>query len=158
MQALLQIHFGGFMLYVLQSNVHRELLTGTLDNTTKILTGSLDNRIVSVYFNEEGDLINMKVIDDKFEPSLRSSQNWLKNQAFVMSPIKIKEFFLQEYTVGIRQLTSEFEEYLQDKKHHSLEDQEMYNEMIEDWRYAGNFVFWWGRDYWCDKQGVIIAT
>lgn len=149
-------------IYNLRSNAHYNIYAGLSDGKSQILAGCYSNTLIIVMFDLEGNLLNLvekpAVTMSGTKDSEEELQTWLAQMNFRPIAITIKEFFLAEYRIGIKNLPTDFEYFLENQTVFSGQDKLDYHKNITDWKARNEFVLWWGNDFWCDKNGWIIAS
>jgi hypothetical protein len=148
--------------YTLQPDEHYGIYTGQLGNASlQVLAGYRRKQFLIISFDQDGDL---KDVSLKAETELvdKSEEAYLQtlfvSAGFILAPIHVHKFFLEEHEVGIRDLPQDMEDVFNDRESYSDEEWEDYVARLEQWKFRGDFVFWWGNDFWCDYEGYITAS
>jgi hypothetical protein len=79
--------------------------------------------------------------------------SWKGELGFKKQAIKVKPFFLKEYSIGIEEYPLDLADFLADPTKYSAEDQLEFLRDIEQWKREGNFIFFWSESYHLDRNG-----
>jgi hypothetical protein len=143
--------------------------TGTVGDGRQVIMGLLCPNLVAVFFDSSGNFLETQkralpfmrpkgpydIYDKRIGPQLRC---WQKEIGFRPGTVKVRRFSLPEEGVGIDDLPGHFQEFVDERSQFIESDGEDYREMIRAWQDAGNFVFWWAKDYWMDRDGDVEST
>lgn len=141
--------------------MHYGIYTGQIDETFQAIVSHYDDSLVAVLFDMDGNLVEVRekslagVHPKDHETALES---WVDELKLAIQSISIYKFFLSNYKIGIKELSSDDEYFLNHQSEYSEDEQISYHQMIKDWQDSGEFVFWYNNDFWCDKEGDIIAS
>jgi hypothetical protein len=148
-------------LYKLQPNTHYGFYVGRTKHGLQAIVGYYDNLLITVLFDAQG---NFTSAAKKPFISLHSAEydnlhkQLIDELGLSLQPITVKQFFLEDYDIGIQEMSADFEYFLAHEAEYSASKRKDYHEMITDWKNSGDFVFQWNNDFWCDKDGYIIAS
>ena len=151
-------------LYHLQPNLHYGIYTGHIKGGSQIILSHYDDVLLAVLFDAGSDILEIRqkaLSNDVREWHMKYPQvlqDWISELELDVHPILIKAFFLENYTIGIKELTSDFDYFLSHESDYSDQQKADYRQMIKDWKDSGEFVFHWANDFWCDREGYIIAS
>jgi hypothetical protein len=156
-------------LYSLRSHPYYGFHTGNLPSEQQLLVGRYYNAILAIFFDATGQMlqINEKIVINttripldftpeeqrQFDDAITS---YLAQLHFQEGPIHVWEFFT--HGVGIDILPSHYQDFLDDPTRFPLEEHEYIRQDIERWLGRGNFVFYWGEDYYCNREGKVISS
>jgi hypothetical protein len=95
--------------------------------------------------------------DPDFQERLsRQIVSWQTEIGFYERPVVVQRFAVPELSLGIENLPRHFQDFQKDPIDFSEEEQREFPRIINEWTSEGNFVFWWGSDYYLNKNGEII--
>jgi hypothetical protein len=139
-----------------------------------VLLGLRYPYLVAVLFDQQGQLIEARIRPLEFEaPSVHARgpyitedpffqdrvqsvmQQWQDELAFSEGTAVLERFRIPELLIGIEDLPRHFQRFLNDPTEFSSEEQSNYPDIIREWQMNGNFVFWWGEDYYVDRDGNV---
>jgi len=69
----------------------------------------------------------------------------------------VKKFFLKDLYLGIQDYPDHFGEVLSDPAASEAEKDDIRDSM-QLWVQTGQFVLWWGNDYWLDDKGEVVSS
>ncbi|WP_406698461.1 hypothetical protein V5E97_06255 [Singulisphaera sp. Ch08] len=69
----------------------------------------------------------------------------------------MKKFSIADYGIGIEDCPDHFGETLKAPDASDVEKADM-RESIELWDAEGQFVLFWGNDYWLDGSGEVVSS
>lgn len=107
----------------------------------------------------DGELIEGMVrrYDTHDERILQCLREWQEEIGFNPGVIRVKQFFVQDLVLGIDDYPSHFDDILEDPDEEEAEQEEA-RESIREWAATGQFVLYWGHDYWIDAQGQVTSS
>jgi hypothetical protein len=150
-------------LYTLNLNGHYDFHTGSIKDGLQVLASHYHPLLLIIVFDQDGNL--KEVLERNFVEEgvpVRDDkallQQWLGSMGFEEAPIIVREFFLPDKKIGVRELTDGMYDFLNDPSQFSEVEAENYQQWIPGWKASKEFVFWWHQDFWCDAEGYIIAT
>lgn len=138
---------------------------GVVADKRQAIMGLLCPNVVAVFFDPLGDFLEAQqrrlpfmgskgpydIYDARVGQHLRS---WQEALGFRPRVVRVRRFSLPEWGVGIDDLPTHYLEFLENPD----EFPEIDVEMIRAWQEAGQFVFWWAKDYWMDRSGRVEST
>jgi hypothetical protein len=151
-------------LYHLQPDLHYGIYTGHIKDGSQIILSHYDDVLLAVLFNAGGNIFELrqkalsKDVRERHLQYRQVLQAWISELELDIHPILIKAFFLENYVIGIKELTWDFDYFLSHESDYSDEEKTSYQQMIKDWKDSGEFIFHWANDFWCDREGYIIAS
>jgi hypothetical protein len=147
----------------------------------QVLMGLYCPDLVAIFFDASGDLISHEarhleflqhssvivdgepiegmvgfydIYDERIPPRISA---WQEELEFRPATIRVKQFFLDELGIGIEDYPSHFGEILDDLGA-SDEEKADVRESMELWDADGQFVLYWGNDYWLDDSGEVVSS
>ena len=167
-----------YIKHLIQHCPDADLHAGKIAGDRQVLMGLLYPNITAVVFDDEGEflkvnytsapaaemhpdgdvyLLHSPEYQERYLELLERCKGEIEFQA---GTIWIRPFWIDEDYIGIRPLPSHLEEFLvnPDDVAEDEEEKEDLLEDIKDWRASGNFVLWWGKDFWMDASGEIEST
>lgn len=161
-------------LYPLQSDPYYDIYTGLVNENLQVIIGLLRaDFIILVTFDSTGKMIEVKEasyadrskkLSAEFHPEIKSVvrdyalELWFPNVKFEETVIHVRKFALVDRNIGIEDLPSDLQYFLEHEAEFSIDEKPEYLEQLENWRESRCYVLWWGRDYWCNPTGLIIAS
>jgi hypothetical protein len=161
-------------MYIIQKHPF-DFTTGVDKYGNQILMGLIYPYIVTILFDANGFFLElrMKLVlfqaksihkngpymteEPEFELKLKEQmQRWQSEFDFQEQKISIRYFFLKEFSLGIEDLPKYFQQFQQNPDEFNEEEKREYPKLIADWKSEENFVLWWGKDYFINKEGEII--
>jgi hypothetical protein len=165
--------------YSIQDQGDYDFLVGTTRDGRQVLMGLLCPELVVVFFDPEGRFLEcearpwevpaprmpggtpFQIYDREFRESIRAQiQGWHEEIGFEPGPIAVREFFIWDRWLGIKDLPDHLEEFLADPSG-AAEDEEEADDLRESinlWLNDGQFVLWWAKDYWMGADGDVDST
>lgn len=167
--------------YVIQTHEAYGFFTGKSRGKQQVLMGLACPNLIAFFFNLDGDLIHVTkrfqeylvpssvFVDGKplegivqtfdiYDPRIpvRLSE-WQAEIGFQEQPITVKRFSNAETGIGIGDYPDHFAEVLSDP---NASDDEKDNvlQSLPEWEADGQFVFWWGNDYWLNANGDVTSS
>jgi hypothetical protein len=102
----------------------------------------------------EGLVANYDIYDVRIAPRFRA---WQGELDFRDLTIRVKKFSEPILRIGIEDEPDHFGEILEDPNS-SEEDKAEVGESIAVWYGDGQFVLFWGNDYWLDATGEVVSS
>jgi hypothetical protein len=102
-----------------------------------------------------------QLFDPHFQDTLaRDLAAWKREIRFQETPITVREFFLNDRYLGIRRLPDHLAEFREnpDLAAESEEERREVGDRIREWESLGQFVLWWGKDYYVNRDGDVEST
>src|SRR5260370_19241249 len=131
------------------------------------LIGLLYPRLIGVFFDLNGNFVTLQeralsaeaehtgsggVFDEEFAQRLQPEVlSWQQELGFQPTAINVKEFFLPNYSIGLESPATYWDPILRELHHYPQLEPEDIREMIARWDRTGQFVLWWGNDYYVDR-------
>ena len=148
---------------------------GVTADGRQVLMGLDCPEVVAVFFDASGGLIGHESrrleflprgggkggadgvydINDERIPSRVAA--WQADLGFRPSLIRVKPFFLDELGIGITDYPDHFGEILVDPAASDAEKDDV-RDSIRLWDADGQFVLYWGNDYWLDDSGAVVSS
>jgi len=163
------------MTYTLQDNGVR-YWTGIAEDGGQVIMGLSIPNILAYVFSPEGNYVQKRVVKLSILPSwdasrsvYRTDANFLKSaeeqiaairleMGFAPHSVRIREFYDEEEDVGIKELPSDFEEYVRNPSRYSAENRASLDAAIREWNDKGLFVFVWGEELWMSQDGEVLSS
>lgn len=102
-----------------------------------------------------------QIYDPAFRAPFDNDLARLKRQiGFIERPIRVQQFHVNAHPAGIDLLPGYLAEFKQDPAEVAKDDEDLnvLQESLDEWESAGNFVLWWGKDYWFGPDGQVLST
>jgi len=136
--------------------------TGICADGRQVVLGVFEPQLIAYFFDPQGSLLRTERrprASTRTESDYRDAiyNEWKLELGFVSGPIYIKGFFDSEEYVGIELIP----EHLQPEEIAAEPDSELRGYLAETragWLEGGNFVWWWGKDYWMSPEGEVEST
>jgi hypothetical protein len=157
----------------LQTNEDYHIFSGSAGER-QVLIGLLYPKLVAAFFDDRGDFLGIQeqsltveveragsggIFDRAFAAQLAPElYAWEKQLEYLPMVIHLREFFLENLRIGVVSPRSYWNPALQNPEKYPQLDREYVEEVIERWERTGQFVLWWGNDYYVDGDGRIIAS
>jgi hypothetical protein len=170
-----EIEIGTKPLYRIQSCPDR-YWTGTVYGDRQVVMGLMYPELVVVLFDSEGNLLEIQTRllhfkaksmgpngpyllgGEEFERKLDIQlSSWQSEMGFQEGTISVKPFWSSEYWTGIEDIPQGSREMLENIE--EIEDEEEMQDFLDSmdrWKQEGNFVFWWCKDYFVNRDGEGI--
>lgn len=172
-------------LYRIKPHEQELIFAGVTADRRQVLMGLYCPNLVAIFFNRDGHLIDVQQrvlkfmqedmergvgtdIDDlRIEPELEA---WQEELGYQPAPINVHNFFVLEGSrdkedhgwqregIGIVDYPAHFHAILSNPDSYSEEQRQHVNEELPRWEQQGQFVLWWGNDYWFDGSGECVAS
>ena len=139
-------------LYKIQNDIYH-YYAGHFSNGNQVLMnsdGSEDDVPIFplVEFDKDGNLLVVHITETSdFTPSV-----------FTPGTISVKEFFVLDQWIGIKQLPEHYQEFLDAPQNATDEERLHYPKEIEGWRSSGEFVLWFSDDYYLNEEGELDSS
>jgi hypothetical protein len=148
-----------------------DFYTGTTPAGEQVLLGTYDDAVVCVRFDAEGEQVGVDsrplLADAPLEElsakqraklEIQAVKAWRGEIGLRPGPIRVCKFLLSEPQAYISDYPNwAIQLHYDPDQFAGLERQEM-RRLKEEWEAAGNFVFWWGKDYHMSKEGDVLST
>jgi len=85
-------------------------------------------------------------------------EQWRKELGIVPGKITVQRFSLPDLGVGIDDFPDDFDDVLSRPEFYGEESVQSVHEESARWQEQGNFVFWWGKDYYMSRDGEVEST
>src|SRR5262249_18458043 len=111
--------------------------------------------------------VGTSIYDERIEPELLSWQEELRFQPATIGVHKFvvldesgsrDETAYEQDGIGIQDYPASFYDTLANPDAHTEEEREHVLEALPRWEESGQFVLWWGNDYWFDGTGECVAS
>jgi hypothetical protein len=102
----------------------------------------------------EGAVGDYNIYDRRIPPRLLA---WQDEVDFRPATIRVKRFFIPELGIEIEDYPEHFGEILDDPNS-SDEEKADVRDSMETWDADGQFVLYWGNDYWLDDTGEVVSS
>jgi hypothetical protein len=142
---------------------------GITNNHEQVLFGLLCPDLVAFFFDSEGNLLRIEKRTLDFFHDVQPPYNiydgripkhvdtWKRDMGLQPAVISIKRFFSEDLYIGIEDYPNHFEDNLADPEASEEEKDDVRNSM-QLWDKDGQFVLWWGNDYWLDGSGRVVSS
>jgi hypothetical protein len=152
-------------------------VTGVCDDGRQLVMGLLCPLVVAYFFDSDGRLIGderrpwnhpapriggdgpYRIYDERFQAALDAQlREWQESIGYRPGPIRVRAFLDPRHPVGIT-LIPEHLDLSKDQRREVDEEELPYlDQSRAEWLAAGNFVWWWAKDYWTAPDGEVIST
>jgi hypothetical protein len=167
--------------YLIQSHESYFFWAGRTKDRTQVLMGLACPYLVGFFFDLGGNLIGVqkrhleflqpsgvfvdgepiqgqvKIYDIYDEEIPIRLDEWQQEIGFQEQIISVKRFADPAIGIGIRDYPEHFAEVLSDPEA-SEEEKEGVLESLPEWEADGQFVLWWGNDYWLNGDGEVTSS
>jgi hypothetical protein len=165
-------------LYHVRSHAGYGFRAGINCNGLQVLVGQDWNAFVCVEFTATGDVVNvlerpyttpsgsvivrapMVLTDAEKEYNRKVYEEWLAGIGLREGPIMIKRFDLAAHgrVIGISELPSYLEEYLDSPTEFDEEERAESEQALKEWKQSRDYVIWWNEEYWSHEDGHIHTS
>jgi hypothetical protein len=146
--------------------------TGHVKNGNQILISVQLPEIVMVEFDADGNYLRvatreipkqyLSVVNDRLrvDDYVLSAliENWRDEIGLIPGTISVKQFFLPERWICIRDLPDHYQEVLDNPEDYDDEELQNLREDIRQWLAHGDFVLYLDRDYYLSSEGEVEST
>jgi hypothetical protein len=155
--------------YPIKSHASYCFYTGVTSGGRQVLMGLFCPDLLAFFFDAEGNLLGVddrpvpffrgvpppyNIYDERIAPLLDA---WQREIGFRPTTITVKKFFSPEHHIGIEDYPSHFEEILSDPGADE-EEKRATRDSIRLLDEGGQFVLFWGNDYWLDSSGEVVSS
>jgi hypothetical protein len=133
-----------------------------------------DNCLLAVFFSKQGDYLRHEapeievILPSDMPPGKRRYQTtllkqdalaeWQRKLGLTPGEIRVRKFFLDDGLTGSRDMP---EAYYWGNAHRAslteAQERQLDHDFLE-WLREKRFIVWWGKEYWMNDKGDIIAT
>jgi hypothetical protein len=176
---------GAGHLYRIKPGGWHGIYAGTTSDGKQVLMGLYCPNLVAIFFDGKGNLLDVQqrvlrfmaeggergvgisIYDERIEPELLS---WQAELGFQPTTISVHKFVVleggggkgeaecQRDGIGIQDYPAFFYDALANPHAYAEEERSHVQEELPRWEKDGQFVLWWGNDYWFDSTGECIAS
>lgn len=162
-------------MHTLQHDGSRFWTGATPDGRQVLLGPSLPN-IVLYFFDADGNFILKELVSLQLQlmrepasgvyltgPAVMEAieqevQKLVEDRDISLGTIRIRPFFDDEEGAGVKELPSEFEEFLEHPERFAEPDSDSIQASLAEWRDEERFVLVWGEELWVAADGELLAT
>jgi hypothetical protein len=157
--------------YRIKSEDGYNFMAGKTRSGQQILIGVHDKRLVGVFFQPSGDFIRY---EERLQPPEEVSRlssleaelalwphldSWKAEIGFTASDVQVKAFYIPELKVGIADLPSAYQAFLDNPLSFSTQEaRDAIREAVGDWQLSDSYILWWRKEYWMNVQGEVTDT
>lgn len=130
-----------------------------------LLFGATSPEVVAVLFDKSGDYLGSvaePIVPRPDENDEAAADRTLAEvqSAISLTPasIVIKKFWLDDRQVGISDLPEHYQDFLNNPEEFDEQRKAELSEDVRRWFSEGDFVLWWGEDYYLDKDGDVSSS
>jgi hypothetical protein len=130
-----------------------------------ILFGATSPEVVAVFFDRLGDYLGSLAEPVVPRPSENDEVAAGRALAGVQSAIgltpasiTVKRFWLDDRHVGISDLPEHYQDFLNNPEKFDEQRRAELSGDVQRWFSEGDFVLWWGEDYYLDKEGDVSSS
>ena len=130
-----------------------------------LLFGATSPEVVGVFFDKSGDLLGSVVepvaprLDENDEVAAdRTLADVRSTIGLTPASIFIKKFRLDDRQVGISDLPEHYQDFLNNPEEFDEQRRAELSGDVQRWFSEGDFVLWWGEDYYLDKDGDVSSS
>ena len=145
---------------------------GHLVSGTQVLMGVQFPDFVMVEFNADGDYLKTSVrkasiesknifdipLTNEDEEFLTEFRGWQTELGFIAGTISVKQFFLSDRSIGIKDLPDHYQEVLDFPDNIDAKRLKELQQDIRLWRESGDFVLYWDEEYYLDQDGELESS
>jgi len=155
-----------------------DFFTGVCADGRQVVMGLLCPQLVAFFFDPQGNLLGReerpwsaeaaelagtpppyRIYAEGFQALITAQrQEWQTEIGCREATIRIKEFLDDEYSVGIEILPDHYQNLDTSSEDYDAEELQELVEEREEWLAAGNFVWWWAKDYYMSREGEVEST
>jgi hypothetical protein len=171
-------------LYPIQNGIRNWISAGLTGDGRQVLMGIYSPELIAIFFDPFGKLLDaqkrpLKFIDEDIQrgyaPDLRDDRIgevlslWQDELGYQPQRILVRKFFILEESsgnvgpwtregIGIEDYPSFWLEVLTNPSAFDEDEKNMVRTEMPRWDREGQFVLWWGNDYWIDGTGELVAS
>ncbi len=103
-------------------------------------------------------------VPDPLDPETQTTEleqvlAWQQELGWQPGPIQVKHFQLPDHRIYIADYPSWGIIFHADPFFYPTEaERAEFRKMVEEWDKSAQFVFWWEKDYYMDKDGKVVST
>ncbi len=166
---------GANHLYPIKPHERRWIYAGVTSDNRQTLMGLFRPNLVAIFFNKDGSLLGveerpLQALGQNYERIEHDLSAWQEELGFQPVTIRVRKFFvlneagtprenawhldgigIVDYPAFYHDVLAHPEKYTEDEIDHVRIEQPR-------WGRDGDFVLWWGNDYWFDGTGECIAS
>jgi hypothetical protein len=172
-------------LYRIKPNERHMICAGLSSDKRQVLMGLYCPNLVAIFFDKEGNLIDVQqrvlrfmvedaergvgtsIYDERIEPEFLS---WQEELGFQPATISVHKFVVLEESgtkdesscqrdgIGIQDYPAFFHDVLANPDAYTEEEKQHVQREQPQWEKDGQFVLWWGNDYWFSSTGECVAS
>jgi hypothetical protein len=172
-------------LYRIKPHERRWIYAGVTSDKRQVLMGLDCQNLVAIFFDKEGNLLDVQQrvlsfmvedaergvsrsrYDEKIMPRLLS---WQEELGFQPATISVHKFFVleeraspQEHAwqrdgIGIVDYPAYYHDAFAHPDAYTEEERQEVLSGKARWERDGQFVLWWGNDFWFDSTGECVAS
>ncbi len=132
--------------HILRSNLRLGWVTGKTVEGKRVLCGRHGDKAFLLRFTKEGELKDTLALEGEPQDAVE-----------VEKPVRVCEFEVPEFDVGLYELPKEYREFLENTWDYDVSERGKIAVQINDWRESGHYVFHWdGEEYHCDEEGNVL--
>lgn len=122
------------------------------------LVGYQNGGLLVLSFTPAGELEGVSFMSfNKQEEREAACSMLVASMENVTEPLQVKKFYLDEYSVGIRDYTSSIEEARDDLSGSDYESQEELEADMRLWESTGQYVIDWPEEYIVNPEGFVVS-
>ncbi len=152
--------------------------TGVCADGRQVVMGLLCPELVAFFFDAQGNLVSREgrhwsdaagkiaghqppyhISSDEFDALIDAERKaWQVELGYSPATIRVKEFYDDEYPVGIQILPGHLANVETETWFRDEEERQEFIKSRDRWLAEGSFVWWWARDYFMSKDGEVEST
>jgi hypothetical protein len=130
-----------------------------------ILAGENGQEIAAVWFDPAGKFSRFTTQKITTLPSEtrdaalhRHVIEFQRTNGFRPDTIRVKKFSIPDRFIKIEDIPEHYQEFLNNPNDYEPERQQELADDIRTWIQDGDFVLWWGEDYYLDSSGEVVSS
>jgi hypothetical protein len=130
-----------------------------------LLFGAASPEVVGVFFDKSGDFLGSvaepvgpRPNEDDEAAAYRTLAGLQRTIGLTPASISIKKFWLADRQVGISDLPEHYQDFLNNPGEFDERRRAELSGDVQRWFLEGDFVLWWGEDYYLDKDGDVSSS
>lgn len=167
--------------YAIKAEDSHGMYAGLIRDGRQVLMGLYCPHLMAIFFDADGRLLEaqrkrlsylepQENVYDRYDPRIAEELlAWQMELEFEPAVIRVRKFFVPDNPkfakesswvqngIGIEDYSYHFAYILSDPDT-PAEEKEGVLESLKSWDEEGQFVLWWGNDYWLDKEGEFVSS
>ena len=128
----------------------------------EVLIGRQFDQILCLFFDASGEYerYETKAVAAASSDQVVSSSiaAWMVELGVVPSTIHVRKFYIPEQTIGVRDVPSYLQDFLDDPSTFGKDRRDNLAQYSESWKAKGNYVLLWDEEYEMTADGEVEST